>query len=55
MYLATKKNSVDLGVSLVVWGFLRGPPGWQVGDIPPLGPAEVGLDQNRVVGGDTVS
>ena len=35
MYLATKKNSVDLGISLVVWGFWRGPPGWQVGVIPP--------------------
>ena len=42
MYLATKKNSVDLGVLLVVWGLWWGPPGWQVGDIPPLGPAEVG-------------
>ena len=42
MYLATKKNLVDLGVLLVVWGLFWGPPGWQVDDIPPLGPAEVG-------------
>ena len=35
MYLATKKNSVDLGTWLVVWGLWRGPPGWQVGAIPP--------------------
>ena len=42
MYLATKKNSVGLGVLLVVWGLLWGPPGLQVGEITPLGPAEVG-------------
>ena len=41
IYLATKKNSVDLGVLLVVWGFSWGPPGWEVGDFPFLGLAEV--------------
>ena len=41
MYLAAKKT-VDLGVSLVVWGLWWGPPGSQVGEIPPLSPAEVG-------------
>ena len=45
----------DLGVLLVVWGLWWGPPGSQVGEITPPGPAEVGWDQNRVVGGDTVS
>ena len=42
MYFATKKNFVDLGVLLVVWGLWWGSPGWQVDDIPPQGPAEVG-------------
>ena len=42
MYLATKRNSVDLGVLLVVWGIRWGPIGWQVDDIFPLGLAEVG-------------
>ena len=42
MYLATKKNSVDLGILLVVWGLWWDSPGWQVGDIFLLGPAEVG-------------
>ena len=45
----------DLGVLLVVRGLWLGPPGSQVGEITPPGPAEVGWDQNRVVGGDTVS
>ena len=52
MYLATRKNSVDLGVLLVVWGLSWGPPGSQVGGILPLGPPEVGGDRNRFVGGD---
>ena len=36
MYLATKKNFVDLGVLLVVLGLWWGPPRKQVGDIPLL-------------------
>ena len=55
MYLATKKNSVDLGVLLVVWGLWWGPPGWLVGETPPpLGPAEVGLDKGRVLGDNSL-
>ena len=42
IYLVTKKNSVDLGILLVAEGLWLGPSGWQVGDIPPLSPAEVG-------------
>ena len=35
MYLVTKKNSVDLGILLVVKGLWLGPSGTQVGEIPP--------------------
>ena len=40
MYFATK-NDDDLDVLLVVWGLKWGPPGSKVGEIIPLGPAEV--------------
>ena len=43
IYLATKKNSVDLGILLVVWGLWWGSPGRQVEDIPSIGPTEVSL------------
>ena len=35
VYLAKKKNLVDLGVLLVVWGLCWGPPGLQVSEITP--------------------
>ena len=56
MYLTirrTKKNSIVMGVSLVVQGLQWGPLGLQVREIAPLVLAQVGQDQNRVVGGDT--
>ena len=49
----TKKNSVVLGVSLVVWGLQWSPVGSQVCKFGPLDPAEERQDQGRVVGGDT--
>ena len=48
-----KKYSIVLSLSLVVLGLWLSPPWLQLREIAPLGPAEVGQDQIRVVGGDT--